>query len=282
VEVTQAYQEGGNMGKVLPDYLSEWTTEKVRSEGVTVMPNSRISSVTKGEGSQLRVQMEGGKNINTDHIVIAVGVEPDLALAQASKLEVDPVHGGFKVNAELEARTNLYVAGDAASFYDVALGRRRVEHHDHAVVSGRLAGENMTGAKKPYTHQSMFWSDLGPEVGYEAIGVVDSKLPTVGVFAKATPQDTPKAVVTKTDESIRSVSEEQAAKVNPGEAQPSLKDGEDYGKGVIFYLRDNKVVGVVLWNVFNRMSIARRILKEGKSYDDLTEVAKLFNIHAAE
>ena len=69
----------------------------------------------------------------------------------------------------------------------------------------------------------MFWSDLGPEVGYEAIGVVDSKLPTVGVFAKATPQDTPKAVVTKTDESIRSVSEEQAAKVNPGEAQPSLK-----------------------------------------------------------
>ena len=28
------------------------------------------------------------------------------------------------------------------------LGRRRVEHHDHAIVSGRLAGENMTGAGK--------------------------------------------------------------------------------------------------------------------------------------
>ena len=35
----------------------------------------------------------------------------------------------------MEARENLYVAGDAASFYDIALGRRRVEHHDHAVVS---------------------------------------------------------------------------------------------------------------------------------------------------
>lgn len=34
-------------------------------------------------------------------------------------------------------------------------------------------------------HQSMFWSDLGPDVGYEAIGIVDSSLPTVGVFAKA-------------------------------------------------------------------------------------------------
>ena len=38
----------------------------------------------------------------------------------------------------------------------------------------------------------MFWSDLGPDVGYEAIGVVDSNLQTVGVFAKATPKDTPK------------------------------------------------------------------------------------------
>lgn len=36
-------------------------------------------------------------------------------------------------------------------------------------------------------------SDLGPDVGYEAIGLVDSSLPTVGVFAKATAQDTPKS-----------------------------------------------------------------------------------------
>ena len=51
----------------------------------------------------------------------------------------------------------FFQAGDAACFYDINLGRRRVEHHDHAVVSGRLAGENMTGAKKSYKHQSMFW-----------------------------------------------------------------------------------------------------------------------------
>ena len=41
----------------------------------------------------------------------------------------------------------------------------------------------------------MFWSDLGPDVGYEAIGIVDSKLPTVGVFAKATETDTPKVYI---------------------------------------------------------------------------------------
>lgn len=66
----------------------------------------------------------------------------------------------------------------------------------------------MAGGRKPYLHQSMFWSDLGPDVGYEAIGIVDSSLPTVAVFAKATDKDNPKAVVTATDEGIRSQTEE--------------------------------------------------------------------------
>ncbi|KAK4311926.1 hypothetical protein Pmani_016614 [Petrolisthes manimaculis] len=174
-------------------------------------------------------------------------------------------------------------AGDAACFYDIKLGRRRVEHHDHAIVSGRLAGENMTGAGKPYWHQSMFWSDLGPEVGYEAIGIVDASLPTVGVFAKATAKDTPKAVVEATGESLRSETEQIADPSPPmyhSSSPHSPQTGEDYGKGVVFYLRDNVVVGIVLWNVFNRMPIARKIIKDGKSYDDLNEVAKLFSLHS--
>lgn len=57
------------------------------------------------------------------------------------------------------------------------------------------------------------------------------------------------------------------------------QETEDFGKGVIFYLRDDIVVGIVLWNVFNRMSTARQVLKDGRKYEDLNEVAKLFNIH---
>ena len=137
---------------------------------------------------------------------------------------------------------------------------------------------------KSYTHQSMFWSDLGPDVGYEAIGLVDSKLPTVGVFAAATEKDTPKGIVSKTDESLRSESE---AKVPENvETSKSASDPpgceENYGKGVIFYLNNDVVVGILMWNVFNKMSIARKVIREHKHYDDLSEVAKLFNIHEKE
>ncbi|KAG7314388.1 hypothetical protein KOW79_021691 [Hemibagrus wyckioides] len=281
LEVIQMYPEKGNMAKVLPEYLSNWTTEKVKTEGVQVLADAVVKNVSYNDG-KVEIKLKDGRLVKTDHIVAAVGLEPSVELAKSAGLEIDSDFGGFRVNAELQARSNIWVAGDAACFYDIKLGRRRVEHHDHAVVSGRLAGENMTGARKPYWHQSMFWSDLGPDVGYEAIGIVDSSLPTVGVFAKATAKDTPKAATEQSGTGIRSESETEAVAgtLTPAATAPVPPTAqENYGKGVIFYLRDKVVVGIVLWNVFNRMPIARKIIKDGEEHADLNEVAKLFNIH---
>lgn len=281
LEVVQMFPERGNMGKVLPEYLSNWTTEKVKKEGVKVISEALVKSVAYKD-DRLEISLKDGRLVKTDHIVAAVGLEPNVDLAKSAGLEVDSDFGGYRVNAELQARSNIWVAGDASCFYDIRLGRRRVEHHDHAVVSGRLAGENMTGASKPYWHQSMFWSDLGPDVGYEAIGIVDSSLPTVGVFAKATAKDTPKAATEESGTGIRSESETEDTATSPVASTtpaPAVERKDDYGKGVIFYLRDKVVVGIILWNVFNRMPVARKIIKDGEEHADLNEVAKLFNIH---
>lgn len=119
---------------------------------------------------------------------------------------------------------------------------------------------------KPYKHQSMFWSDLGSKIGYEALGIVDATLPTVSVFAKKSPES-----------STPSKTESEATKSTK---QPETNDGsDDFSKGVVFYLRDKKIVGIVLWNVFNRINTARALLSQDKVYDDLNEVAKLFDIH---
>lgn len=73
--------------------------------------------------------------------------------------------------------------------------------------------------------------------------------------------------------------EAQKQELEKRKAASAPKEGEDFGKGVIFYLQNDIVVGVVLWNVFNRMSVARQVLKDRRKYEDLNEVAKLFNIH---
>lgn len=145
LKVYQIFHEKGNMAKVLPTYLSEWTTDRIREIGVDVLPESQIVGVDIFEGNQLRLKLNNGKSIIVDNVIQAVGSEANTELAKDAGLEVDPCHGGLVVNAELEARSNLYAAGDVSCFYDPKLGRRRVEHHDHAVVSGRLAGENMVG-----------------------------------------------------------------------------------------------------------------------------------------
>lgn len=296
--IFQIYKEKFIMAQVLPEYLSEWTTKKAEAEGVRTISSTEVQNY-KYKNGRLSLVLTGGQTIDADQVIVAVGVKPNTDLATTSSLEIEPKIGGFLVNAELEARSNLWVAGDAACFYDVKLGRRRVEHHDHAVTSGRLAGENMTGAGKPYLHQSMFWSDLGPDVGYEAIGIIDSSLPTVGVFAKAAeanvinnPSDEQKTNSEnslsneKSESSVSQIvknidnTEEEKKEIsgdNTKLEQPTKYD--DFGKGVVFYLRDDVVVGIVLWNIFNRMSIARRVLTGNTKYDDLNEVAKLFTIH---
>lgn len=91
----------------------------------------------------------------------------------------------------------------------------------------------------------MFWSDLGPEVGYEAVGIIDSSLPTVGIFAK---DYQPEATNALNPQLVSQSHEEKEDK------------NDDYGRGVVFYLKDDTVVGIVLWNIFNRMSIARQVI----------------------
>jgi programmed cell death 8 (apoptosis-inducing factor) len=145
LKVYQLFAENGNMAKVLPDYLSRWTTERIREVGVDILPNSQITDVESYEGNQVRLKLNNGTTVVVDHVIQAVGSRPNVNLAKEAALEVDSALGGLVVNAELEARSNLFAAGDVACFYDPKLGRRRVEHHDHAVVSGRLAGENMVG-----------------------------------------------------------------------------------------------------------------------------------------
>lgn len=156
-------------------------------------------------------------------------------------------------------------------------------------------------AEKPYKHQSMFWSDLGTVVGYEAIGLVDSSLPTASVFArrdtndetrlpygeKSTEITSEKPSVIKTDKVPSTVLITDDATAQSPLATATIKDcppagtktePHDFGKGVVFYLDGDKIVGILLWNVFNRISIARKILMSEETFTDLNEVAKLFDI----
>jgi nitrite reductase (NADH) large subunit len=106
-------------------YLGETTREIIRQNG------------------GLAVQLESGKSIETDMILISAGTRPDLTLAKSLGLEIDK---GVKVDDTMKtSREDIYAAGDL------------VEHRGRyyglwtaALEQGKVAGAAMAGQSTRY------------------------------------------------------------------------------------------------------------------------------------
>ncbi len=146
LKVTQVFPEKGILAKVLPEYLSQVANGVIRKEGVDVISDASIQTARINAGGKIEIGTNKG-TVVVDHVVLAVGTAPNTQLAESSGLQTDSKLGGFVANAMMEAsKPNIYVAGDVASFYHPELGcQSRFEHHDNAIVSGKVAGENMAG-----------------------------------------------------------------------------------------------------------------------------------------
>ena len=67
-KVTQVFPEQGNMGKILPEYLSTWTTNKVESNGVEIIPNSYVKSATTTDGDKLKLLLNNNNEVRKHYV----------------------------------------------------------------------------------------------------------------------------------------------------------------------------------------------------------------------
>ena len=171
--VTLVFPEDGIVSRVLPAGLSAYVTDQYRSHGVEVLTGETVAAAHGGS-----VVTGSGQTIEADVVIAGLGIVPDVELATAAGLTVD---NGILVDelGRVDGRDDVFAAGDVANFPVAALGRRlRVEHEDHAKSHGRAVGANMAAANVPYDHLPFFYSDMF-DLGYEAVGEVDSRLETV-------------------------------------------------------------------------------------------------------
>jgi 3-phenylpropionate/trans-cinnamate dioxygenase ferredoxin reductase subunit len=171
--VTMLFPEPGIGYRLFPAGLSEFVANYYREKGVEV-----LSGETVAAASGDRVETESGRTVEADAVVAGLGVIPDTELAEGAGLEVDD---GIVVDeyGRVSGHDNVFAAGDVARFPVRALGTTlRIEHEDHANTHGRTVGANMAGAGTPYDHLPFFYSDLF-DLGYEAVGIVDSRLDAV-------------------------------------------------------------------------------------------------------
>ena len=170
LNVQQIFVESSPLSRYLPEYLSQEVGKRLVKVGVDLIGDKVVTSIkpekdTDDTGICISLIGDEKTKLSTDYVALcSTHIDPTIQLAQDSCLEIDAKNHGIVVNAQFEAMAGLYVAGNLASYYDRALGRRRVDMYDHAVNSGLVAGRNMVASKngkaKSYLHQPMFRSQM--------------------------------------------------------------------------------------------------------------------------
>jgi 3-phenylpropionate/trans-cinnamate dioxygenase ferredoxin reductase component len=195
--VTMVFPEPGIGWRLFPADLAAFVDEDYRAHGVEVLTGASVEGIER-DGSHTRVRLGGGRVLEADGVVAGLGIEPNVELAVAAGL---PVDGGIVVDeyGRVGGREDVFAAGDVARFPMNALGESmRLEHEDQANSHGKAVGANMAGAAEPYDHLPFFYSDLF-DLGYEAVGAVDSRSATVERWA----QPGQKGVVAYVDDARR-------------------------------------------------------------------------------
>jgi 3-phenylpropionate/trans-cinnamate dioxygenase ferredoxin reductase component len=142
---------------VLGTTLGEWLAALHRSEGVHLRLGTQVSSVS-GNGSVRSLTLTDGSQIECDHVLLGVGVEPDLGWLEGSGLD----RAGVRTDAN--GRTDvpgIFAAGDAAAAVDPILGRHVVgSHWEAAGRQGARAAKAMLGLEPGPPVMTSFWTDL--------------------------------------------------------------------------------------------------------------------------
>jgi apoptosis-inducing factor 3 len=140
--------------KVFGRELSDLVLEAHSQKGVRLHLGSKVARI---ENKQIILQ--GGERIEVEIVVVGIGVEPRLQLAETAGLSLDR---GVLVNSRLQTSDpNIFAAGDIARWPDPHTGESiRVEHWVVAQRQGQVAAANMLGRDEAFTMVPFFWTKL--------------------------------------------------------------------------------------------------------------------------
>ncbi len=153
IETCEALQLAGisiTIIEMLPQLLAflDWEMAKlvenhVRSKNANVITGNGIREFLGENGVLTGVKLENGTELACELAVVAIGVNPNTALAREAGIETGST-GGILVNEHMQTSDpDIYAAGDCVETVNLLTGKKvHAPYGDLANLQGRVAGEN--------------------------------------------------------------------------------------------------------------------------------------------
>lgn len=121
----------------------------LRELGMNLRLGSGVSKFHEDEQGHLKVELDDGEMIETDMVVLSIGVKPDIKLAQEAGLEVSR---GIVVDSRMQTSDpHIFALGDAVEIKHLITGKPAViPLAGPANKQGRIVANNIAGRKCRY------------------------------------------------------------------------------------------------------------------------------------
>ncbi|WP_431277895.1 NAD(P)/FAD-dependent oxidoreductase [Leifsonia poae] len=129
-----------------------------RDNGVEFRNKDSVVAIDGSDDGPREVVTGSGERIPADIVVVGVGAEPNIAVAERSRLKLSNgilVDSGMRTDVE-----DIYAVGDVANPYLPAIEHHlRNEHWANAIAGGKVAAHAILGERAVYDEIPYFYSD---------------------------------------------------------------------------------------------------------------------------
>ena len=159
--------------------LSKLVENYIRTQGADIILGNGVAAFLGTDGKLTGVKLENGTELPCELAVVAVGVRPNVALAQSAGLKIG-TQGGIDVNEYMQTSDpDIYAAGDCVECTSLITGDKvRAPYGDLANLQGRVIGQNLIqagSAKFPGVTHTGICKIFDYTVGFTGLSAGDAR-----------------------------------------------------------------------------------------------------------